>query len=40
VFNQLLDKKTSGENLVEPATEASLPADEPITETADSAEEE
>jgi large subunit ribosomal protein L10 len=40
VFNQLLDKKTSGENLVEPVTEASLPADEPITETADSAEEE
>jgi large subunit ribosomal protein L10 len=40
VFNQLLDKKSSGENLVEPVVEASLPLDEPITETADSAEEE
>ncbi len=40
MFNQLLDKKSSGENLVEPANEASLPADEPMTETADSAEEE
>jgi large subunit ribosomal protein L10 len=40
VFNQLLDKKSSGANLVEPVVEASLPVDEPITETADSAEEE
>ncbi len=40
MFNQLLDKKTSGENLVEPVVEASLPADEPMTETAVSAEEE
>jgi large subunit ribosomal protein L10 len=40
MFNQLLDKKSSGENLVEPANEASLPADEPMTETAVSAEEE
>jgi large subunit ribosomal protein L10 len=40
MFNQLLDKKSSGENLVEAASEASLPLDEPATETADSAEEE
>ena len=40
MFNQLLDKKSSGENLVEPVVEASLPADEPMTETAVSAEEE
>ena len=40
MFNQLLDKKSSGENLVEAASEASLPADEPVTETADPAEEE
>ena len=40
MFNQLLDKKSSGENLVEAASEASLPAEEPVTETADSAEEE
>ncbi|HEY6628991.1 MAG TPA: 50S ribosomal protein L10 [Acidimicrobiia bacterium] len=40
MFNQLLDKKSSGENLVEPVIEASLPADEPITEAAVSAEEE
>ena len=40
MFNQLLDKKSSGENLVERANEAKLPADEPMTETAVSAEEE
>lgn len=40
MFNQLLDKKSSGENLVEPVVEASLPADEPTKETAVSAEEE
>jgi large subunit ribosomal protein L10 len=40
MFNQLLDKKSSGENLVERVVEASLPADEPITEAAVSAEEE
>jgi large subunit ribosomal protein L10 len=40
MFNQLLDKKSSGENLVEPVVEASLPADEPMTEAAVSAEEE
>jgi large subunit ribosomal protein L10 len=40
MFNQLLDKKSLGENLVEAATEASLPAEEPTTDTADSAEEE
>ena len=40
MFNQLLEKKESGSFLAEGASEATLPADEPTTETADQAEEE
>ncbi len=40
MFNQLLEKKESGSILAEGASEDSLPADEPTTETADQAEEE
>jgi hypothetical protein len=42
MFGQLLDKKESGESIVEGAAEeATLPAEEPVeTDTADKAEEE
>ena len=41
MFNQLLEKKESGAHLAEAASEeATLPADEPTTATADQAEEE
>ena len=41
MFNQLLEKKESGAHLAEAASEeATLPADEPTTATADKAEEE